>query len=58
MKSRKTLRHHELVQETIKQLTPRYTPSLPEVKKRIDELIALEYMERDELDRKVYKYIA
>eukprot|EP01084_Bolivina_argentea_P199442 341268_1 len=56
MKARKTLKHHDLVTEVIKQLRGRFTPKPADIKKRIANLIELEYLERDENDRQLYHY--
>ena len=58
MKNRKTLGHNELVQETIRQLTSRFQPTLPMIKKRIESLIEREYLERHATERNVYNYLA
>jgi cullin 3 len=57
MKSRKHLTHSELVNEVTKQLSSRYRPDPQDLKKRIEELIETEYLERCE-DRKSYNYLA
>lgn len=46
MKSRKKLRHVELVQETITQVKARFKPNIQDIKKAIDQLIDKEYLER------------
>jgi cullin 3 len=56
MKARKTLKHPDLVTEVVKQLRGRFTPSPADIKKRIANLIELEYLERDENDRQTYHY--
>jgi len=56
MKARKTLKHPDLVGEVVKQLRGRFTPKPVDIKKRIANLIELEYLERDEKDRQTYHY--
>lgn len=56
MKARKTLKHPDLVSEVVKQLRGRFTPKPVDIKKRIHNLIELEYVERDETDRQTYHY--
>jgi len=57
MKSRKTLRHNELIVETVKQIT-RFKPSPQLIKKRIEALLEREYLQRDKDDRGIYHYLA
>ncbi|RLV91109.1 Cullin-3-A [Spathaspora sp. JA1] len=58
MKSRQTMKHHNLIEELIKQLSSRFQPSMILVKQRIEDLIEREYLVRDELDRNIYHYVA
>ena len=58
MKTRKTLKHVTLVAEVIQQLSARFPPKPTLIKRRIEALIELEYLERDEKDRSVYNYLA
>lgn len=58
MKSRKTSTVTQLIGETTQQLAVRFTPKPVDVKKRIDDLIEREYLERDSDDTKVLKYLA
>eukprot|EP00804_Cyclotella_cryptica_P027139 CCRYP_013645-RA/>CCRYP_013645-RA protein AED:0.32 eAED:0.32 QI:0/-1/0/1/-1/1/1/0/539 len=58
MKARKTLNHNDLVAEATKQLSGRFVPPPQFVKKRVESLIEREYLERDENDRKLYRYMA
>eukprot|EP00659_Diplonema_papillatum_P022430 gene22430-34356_t len=51
MKSRHRLKHTEVVTETIKQLSHLFTPEPRVIKKRIEDLIQRQYIERDETDR-------
>ncbi|GAA5935658.1 cullin family protein [Sporobolomyces koalae] len=58
MKDRKTLAYQTLINETIRQLSHRFTPSLPMVKRAIERLIDKEYLERNANDRKLLNYLA
>ena len=57
MKDRKQLQHSELVNEVIQQLSTKFQPSLPMIKKSIERLIGKEYLERDEQDRRSLRYL-
>lgn len=56
MKSRKKLKHVELVQEVIQQVKSRFPPKIPDIKKNIDALMEKDYIER--LDGDELSYIA
>lgn len=58
MKSRKTLEMQILIEEASQQLLKLFTPNPKLMKKRIEHLIEREYMERDEENPRVLKYIA
>ncbi|PLW07885.1 hypothetical protein PCANC_07910 [Puccinia coronata f. sp. avenae] len=58
MKSRKTLKHQALIQESIGQLASRFKPSVVDIKKAIETLIEKEYMQRQEGSRDVFEYLA
>ncbi|KAI5950843.1 hypothetical protein KGF54_003917 [Candida jiufengensis] len=57
MKSRRTVKHNELIEGLIKQLSNRFQPSIVLMKQRIEDLIDKEYLERDADDRNLYHYI-
>jgi hypothetical protein len=46
MKSRKELLHNTLVQEVIELSRSRFAPSVPMIKKSIEQLIDKQYLER------------
>lgn len=48
MKDRKQLSTDELIEQTIKQLASRFTPTKEEVKARIDNLIEREFIEKNQ----------
>ena len=56
MKSRKTLRHQELITEAMRQVT-HFKPQPPMIKGQIESLIQREFLKRDEEDRNIYIYI-
>lgn len=57
MKDRKTLQMQNLINETIRQLSHRFTPSVTMVKHAIERLIEKEYLERNDADRKLLNYL-
>eukprot|EP00056_Hartaetosiga_gracilis_P003243 m.61283 g.61283 ORF g.61283 m.61283 type:complete len:737 (-) comp11383_c0_seq7:137-2347(-) len=58
MKLRKSMRYNALVQEILQLSKSQFTPSIPSVKKCIEELIDKEYMSRDRKDRNLLFYVA
>ncbi|KAI5078435.1 hypothetical protein GOP47_0006106 [Adiantum capillus-veneris] len=58
MKSRRFLDHNNIVSEVTKQLQARFLPNPSVIKKRIESLIEREFLERDKVDRKLYRYLA
>ncbi|KAF4123478.1 cullin 3 [Geosmithia morbida] len=60
MKSRKELSHMHLVNEVLGQLVGRFKPEVSLIKKRIEDLIVREYLERPDEDGapSMYRYVA
>ncbi|KAL5701163.1 Cullin-1 [Ranunculus cassubicifolius] len=58
MKSRKVLGHQQLVMECVEQLGRMFKPDFKAIKKRIEDLITRDYLERDKDNANVYKYLA
>ncbi|KAL5080229.1 hypothetical protein RYX36_008650 [Vicia faba] len=58
MKSRRILEHNNVIAEVTKQLQARFYPNPVVIKKRIESLIEREFLERDKVDRKMYRYLA
>jgi cullin 1 len=58
MKARKQMGHQQLVLEVSKQLLQHWKPDPKEIKRRIEDLITREYLERDESVANAYKYLA
>jgi cullin 3 len=57
-RARKNLGHAQLTTEVITQLTNRFKPEISLIKKRIEDLLAREYLERVEGEASVYRYLA
>eukprot|EP00249_Psilotum_nudum_P024289 c29145_g1_i1 orf=643-2550(+) len=58
MKSRKVLQHQQLVSECVEQLGRMFKPDFKVIKKRIEDLIAREYLERDKDNPNMFRYLA
>eukprot|EP00879_Flechtneria_rotunda_P016628 GHRR01017398.1.p1 GENE.GHRR01017398.1~~GHRR01017398.1.p1 ORF type:complete len:181 (+),score=56.99 GHRR01017398.1:864-1406(+) len=58
MKSRKVLQHQQLVLEVVQQLSRMFKPDFKLIKKRIEDLIARDYLERDKDNPQLFKYLA
>ncbi len=57
MKARKTLDHNNLITEVLSQLIL-FRPDVKLIKQKIESLIEREYLERDENNNRMYKYLA
>jgi len=58
MKARKTMKNQPLIQEVISQISQRFSPKIPDIKKAIDTLLEKEYIERVEGTRDTFAYVA
>ncbi|VDB91866.1 unnamed protein product [Peniophora sp. CBMAI 1063] len=58
MKARKTMKNQPLIQEVISQISTRFTPKIPDIKKAIETLLEKEYIERAENTRDTFNYVA
>ena len=58
MKAKKTMLHRDLNTEAINALQKHFMPSVQDIKKRIDNLLEREYIERDEKNTNLYHYVA
>ncbi|TYJ22545.1 hypothetical protein E1A91_A08G132600v1 [Gossypium mustelinum] len=56
MKSRKVMTHQQLISETIEQLSRMFKPNIKSIKKRIEDLITRDYMERDRDNSHMFRY--
>ncbi|XP_049407933.1 cullin-1-like [Solanum stenotomum] len=58
MKSRKVLPHQQLVAECVEHLSPMFKPDLKAIKKQMEDLITRDYLERDQENPNLFKYLA
>ncbi|KAK2646119.1 hypothetical protein Ddye_021314 [Dipteronia dyeriana] len=58
MKSRKVLGHQQLVLECVEQLGRMFKPDFNAIKKRIEDLITRDYLERDKTNPNMFRYLA
>lgn len=58
MKMRKVMMHNQLVMEVINQLNALFKPDPRVIRKRIEDLIVREYLERDKDDMQKFRYLA
>ncbi|KAH0728181.1 hypothetical protein KY284_004046 [Solanum tuberosum] len=58
MKSHKVLAHQQLVVECVQQLGRIFKPDVKAIKKRIEDLITRDYLERDKDKPNLFKYLA
>ncbi|KAG6435459.1 hypothetical protein SASPL_100333 [Salvia splendens] len=58
MKSRKVLGYQQLVMECVEQLGRMFKPDVKAIKKRIEDLITRDYLERDKENPNLFKYLA
>ncbi|CAI0413510.1 unnamed protein product [Linum tenue] len=58
MKSRKVLGHQQLVSECVEQLSRMFKPDIKAIKKRMEDLIARDYLERDKENANLFRYLA
>lgn len=58
MKTRKVMKHHQLISEVITQLSPRFKPTILLIKRCITALIEREYIKRDANEFDAYEYLA
>ncbi|OVA15009.1 Cullin [Macleaya cordata] len=58
MKSRKVLGYQQLVMECVEQLSRMFKPDFKAIKKRIEDLITRDYLERDKENPNLFRYLA
>ena len=57
LKAKRKVEHNALIAEVAVALRSRFKVDVGETKRRIERLIELEYVARDDKDRKIYRYL-
>lgn len=52
------MQHQALIMEVVQQLSRMFKPDFKQIKKRIEDLIEREFLERDKENPQVFKYLA
>jgi len=58
MKARKTMENQPLIQEVISQISQRFTPNIPDIKRAIETLLEKGYIERVDSIGDTFRYVA
>ncbi|KAL8143092.1 hypothetical protein V2J09_016124 [Rumex salicifolius] len=58
MKSRKQMNYQHLITECVEQLSRMFKPDFKAIKKRIEDLITRDYIERDSANSNLFRYLA
>jgi cullin 4 len=58
MKARKKLTYEEIKTQTIEAVRKHFAPEVSSIKQRVDSLVEMEYLRRDEEDRNLFHYVA
>jgi cullin 1 len=58
IKARKTMKNQALIQEAISQISQRFAPKIPDIKKAIETLLEKEYIKRVDGSKDTSVYVA
>ncbi|KAG7447775.1 Cullin-domain-containing protein [Guyanagaster necrorhizus] len=58
MKANRTMKNQALIQEVISQVSQRFVPKIPDIKKAVEALLEQEYIERVDGQRDTFAYVA